>query len=232
MNIAPLLFAALQELNNKMKHCLDQTQLNQVSETINYYALASAAASVGVAMLPAGGALAAAAAQTGFVWATYVKINKALRISMSEEIVKFLGTAMVTNLITSYGVVMVGHILAGVVSCIPLIGGIAAGAAEAVFGYVLIYACSILYLKLITKLVKPDGSIAFTSKPNTETTIKELMKDTSVRDIFKEAKTQFSSARENGSFEKVRKSRFCPKCGTEYTAGDHFCSSCGHDLTK
>lgn len=200
-----ILVTVLTELNRLLNNVISGTKLEDIRQTINQYAIASAVASIGVAFVPGTGGVAAALAQSGFVWATYVKINKTMGISMSEEVVKFLGAAMITNLMANYGVLLIGHILAEFVSCIPLFGGVLAAVAEATIGYVLIYACAIIYLKLICKMVGKDGTITVPNREKAEKTIKELMQNEDIAAIFNEAKEEFNKARRDGSFDKARK---------------------------
>lgn len=232
MNIAPFLAKAFAELDRAMQGTLNGTKIASISETISNYALASAVASMLAAVIPGGGGLVAALAQTGFVWATYVKINKTIGLSMSEETAKFLGNAIATNIITNFGALLVSHVLAGIISLIPIAGTTLAAASEAAIGYCLIYAASYIYLKLVSRVVKPDGSINVSDKESTKKTIEEIMRREDMKGLFKEGAKQFKEAKRNGDFEAAKKAHNCPKCGTSYTPGDHFCSVCGHDLTK
>ena len=85
MNIAPFLAKACQELDKAMQGTLDGTKIACISETISGYAIAAAIASGVAGVAPGFAGVAAALTQAGFVWATYVKINKTLDISMSEK---------------------------------------------------------------------------------------------------------------------------------------------------
>lgn len=225
MNIAPFLAKAFVELDKAMQGTLNGTKIECISETISHYALASAVASMLVAVVPGGGGVLAALAQAGFVWATYVKINKTIGLSMSKETAKFLGSAIVTNIITGYGAILVAHILSSFLAFI-------APAIEAVVGYCLIYAAAYIYLKLVSRVVKPDGSINVSDEDSTKRTIEEIMKREDMKGLFMEGSKQFKEAKKNGEFDKARKAHNCPHCGTAYTPGDHFCTVCGQDLTK
>lgn len=232
MNIAPFLAKAFVELDKAMQGTLNGTKISCISETISHYALASAVASMLAAVIPGGGGVVASLAQAGFVWATYIKINRTIGLSMSQETAKFLGSAIVTNLITGYGALLVAHVVAGILSCIPIAGSALAAASEAAIGYCLIYAAAYIYLKLISRVVKPDGSINVSDKDSTKKIIEEIMQREDMKGVFKEGSRQFKEAKKNGEFEKAKNAKNCPECGTAYTSGDHFCSVCGHDLTK
>lgn len=231
MNIAPFLAKAFVELDKAMQGTLNGTKIECISETISHYALASAAASMLAAVIPGGGGVAAALAQAGFVWATYVKINKTIGLSMSEETSKFIGSAIVTNLITSFGALLAAHAVAGVLALIPVAGSALAAAGEAAIGYCLIYAAAYIYLKLVSRVVKPDGSVDVSDKDSTKKIIEEIMQREDMKGLFKEGSKQFKEAKRNGDFEKAKKGHNCPNCGTPYNPGDHFCTVCGRDLT-
>lgn len=232
MNVAPYLSKVLLELDKSMQGTLKGTKIECISETISCFALASAVASMLAAVIPGGGGAAAALAQVGFVWATYVKINKTIGLSMSEETAKFLGNAIVTNIITQFGALLASHALASIISLIPLAGSALSAAAEAAIGYCIVYAASYIYLKLISRVVRPDGSINVSDKDSTKKTIEDIMKHEDMKSLFKEGATQFKKAKRNGDFDAAKKAHNCPKCGTAYPPGDHFCSFCGQDLTK
>ena len=219
MNVAPFLAKAFAELDKAMQGTLNGTKIAGISETISHYALASAVASMLAAVIPGGGGVVAALAQAGFVWATYVKINKTIGLSMSQETAKFLGSAIVTNLITGYGALLVTHAVAGILSLIPVAGSALAAATE-------------IYLRLVSRVVKPDGSVNVSDKDSTKKIIEEIMQREDMKGLFKEGSKQFKKAKRNGEFEKAKKAHNCPNCGTEYELGNHFCSVCGYDLTK
>ena len=94
---------ALRDLDKSMRNSLDGTKIEQIKDAIGNYAIAAAVASGVAGVAPGIAGVAAALTQAGFVWATYVKINQTLDISMSENTVKFIGSAVVTNLVTGAG---------------------------------------------------------------------------------------------------------------------------------
>ena len=232
MNIAPFLARAFVDLDKGMQGILNGTRIEGIKETISYYAIASAIASMAAAAIPGGGGVVAALAQAGIVWATYVKINKTVGLSMSDETAKFIGNAILTNLITSQGALLAGHVLAGIISLIPIAGSTVAIAGEAAIGYVVIYASAYLYIKLLSRFVRPDGEIVIPDNEKTSEIIKEIMSREDMKGLFKEATKQFKEARKSGEFDAAKSKLRCKNCGTEYEAGAHYCSMCGNDLTK
>ena len=192
MNIAPFLAKACQELDKAMQGSLDGTKIACISETISGYAIAAAIASGVAGVAPGFAGVAAALTQAGFVWATYVKINKTLSISMSENMAKFIGSAVVTNLVTSAGACVAVLIGSSILSIIPGVGTAAAIALNAALGY--------------------------------------TIKESNIKDMVKEGKAAYKQAKEDGSIDKAKNAKKCPKCGVEVKDGQKFCSVCGEKL--
>ncbi|MBQ9311276.1 MAG: zinc ribbon domain-containing protein [Bacteroidales bacterium] len=232
MKIAPFFAKVLVELDKAMQGTLNGTKIEGIAETISHFALASAVASMAAAVIPGAGGAMAAIAQAGFVWATYVKINKTVGLSMTTETAKFLANAIATNIITQYGALMAGHFVAGVLSFIPLFGSAGAALAEGAIGYGLIYAAAYVYLKLISRVIKPDGSIQVAEDDSTKKIIEEIMNREDMGGLFREGAKQFKEARTSGALDRAMKAHNCPDCGSPFNPGDHFCSVCGKDLTK
>lgn len=230
MNIAPFLAKACQELDKAMQGTLDGTKIACISETISGYAIAAAIASGVAGVAPGFAGVAAALTQAGFVWATYVKINKTLDISMSENTAKFIGSAIVTNLITSAGAFVGVLIGSSILSVIPVAGQAAAIALNAALGYVIVYVSAIIYLKLISRMMQPDGTLKVSASDDTKHIIHDIIKESNIKDLIKEGKASYKKAKENGSIDKAKNAKMCPRCGTEVKEGQRFCSECGTAL--
>ena len=212
-----------------MQGTLDGTKIAYISETISGYAIAAAIAS-GVAGVASGFAgVAAALTQAGFVWATYVKINKTLDISMSENTAKFIGSAVVTNLITNAGAFVAVLIGSSIVSIIPG-AQVVSVAMNAALGYTIVYVSAIIYLKLITRMMQPDGTLKVSESDDTKHIIRDIIKKSNIKDMVKEGKAAYKQAKKDGSLDKARKAKTCSKCGAEVKEGQRFCSECGVEL--
>ena len=219
MNPTPILGKALQELDKAMQGTLDGTKISAIKETIRGFAIAAAIASA-VAILT----------QTGFVWATYVKINNTLGISMTKNTAKFLGSAIVTNIILNAGAFIGTLIASGLLAFIPGLGNAASAALNAAMGYVLIYAAAIIYLKLITHFIHPDGTLNISEDDSTKETIKDIVSQANIRDIIKEGRESYKEAKKDGSIDRAKAEPKCPNCGADTAPGQKFCSNCGTQL--
>lgn len=223
------LVKALQDLDKSMRHSLDGTKIEQIKDTIGDYVIAAAVASGVAGVAPGFAGVAAALTQTGFVWATYVKINKTLGISMSENTAKFIGSAIVTNLITNAGAFVAVLIGSSIVSIIPG-AQVVSVAMNAVLGYTIVYVSAIIYLKLITRIMQPDGTLKVSESDDTKHIIRDIIKESNIKDMVKEGKAAYKQAKKDGSFDRAKNIKKCPQCGAEVKDGQRFCSECGCKL--
>ncbi len=218
---------ALQDLDKSMRNSLDGTKIEQIKDTIGNYAIAAAVASGVAGVAPGFAGVAAALTQAGFVWATYVKINQTLDISMSENTAKFIGSAVVTNLVTGAGAFVAVLVGSSLLSFIPVAGQSIAVAMNAALGYTMVYVSAIIYLQLITRLMQPDGTLKVSESDDTKHIIRDIIDEANLKDMVKEGKAAFKLAKADGSFNKAQKAKRCPKCKAEVKEGQKFCSECG-----
>lgn len=228
MNISPLLYAAFKELQDASKGALTGTKIESISGIINKYAIYSAVAQM--ASLTGGiGSVVAFLTQTGLIWTTYVKINKELGVSMSENTMKFVGSAVLTNLIANAGIYLVAMVTAWLIGMIPVLN-FAAIAVEVVIAYVLIYASALIYLKLLTEVMRAKGSYELEESEDTKDLIKKIVKDTDIKGVVKEGRDAFKEAKDSGELERIKNDPECYNCGKKITGTENFCSSCGAKL--
>ena len=225
-----LLYAALYALKEKALTDFSNEQLEDVKRTINRFAVYSAASGLAANIVPSVGGLAAAAAQTGMVWVLYVKINKALKIDISDHVMKFIGSAMLSNLILNAGTLILGYSAATVLSFIPLVGQFSAALLDGALGYILIYAAAVLYLKLLARMMDIKREIKIDDSPKTKEIIEDVVKSTNLKSLIAEAKIEYKKAKANGEIEKARKSHKCPNCGHQFEPGQEYCTECGTKL--
>ena len=192
------------------------------------YAIYSAVAQM--ASLTGGlGTVVALVTQTGLVWTTYVKINKELGISMSDNTMKFIGSAVLTNLIANAGMYLVAMATAWLIGMIPVLN-FAAIAVEVVIAYVLIYATALIYLKLLTEVMRAKGSYEMEESEDTKDLIKKIVKETDIKGVVKEGRDAFKEAKDSGELERIKNAPECYNCGKKITGTENFCSSCGAKL--
>lgn len=229
MNPTPFLYLAFKGLNEAMQDSLNGTQIERIKETINNFAIASAVASMASGVIPGIAGVVAALTQAGFVWATYVKINKTLGISMSEHTAKFLGSAIVTNIVASGGAIIAAYAGAVVLGLFPFFAPLTIFINGAL-GYIIVYVSAIIYLQLITKLMQPDGTLKISESDDTKHIIQDIIKQNNMEEIIKEGRNSYKKAKADGSIDNAKKNPKCPNCGAKVSPGQKFCSDCGCSL--
>lgn len=225
-----ILDETLRDLGHALEGDLSGTQLAGIQDTIHSYAIAAAVAGAVSGIVPGIAGIAAMVTQTGLVWATYVKINKTLGISMQEHTAKFLGSAIATNLITHVGTLILAYAAAAIISFIPILGQAMAATADAAIGYIVIYACAIIYLKLITDMVRPNGTIEVPETDDTKHIIQGIIEKMHIEDVIKEGRDSYKKAKSEGKIDAAIKHRLCPNCHAQVADGQKFCSECGSAL--
>ena len=220
----PMLANALKELAGAANNMIQESKIKNLGNTIQTFAIASAVASAAAGVVPGLAGTLAAIAQTGLVWSLYVKINKELGISIKKETAKFIASAIVTNLIANAGAIILALIASSILSLIPG-GGVII---SATLGYVIIYACAILYLQLLTKVMKAKGTIEFNNDDETKNIIKNVVKDADLKGIVNEGKANFKTV----DLDEARKNPMCPSCSARISLGQKFCPNCGASLSK
>ncbi len=217
-------------LKESMAESLSGTDIEKLSETVNNFAVMSAVAGAVAGLVPGGAGLVAALGQTGLVWTLYVQINKHLGISIKKNTMKFIGSAMLTNLLANVGAIITMYAASTVLSFIPILGQISGPLINMTVGYMIIYVSAVLYLNLLTKVMKAKGSFDFDESDETKDIIKEVVNEADLDSIMKESKAAYKQAKENGDFERAKTNPKCPSCGGDITLEQKFCQHCGAEL--
>ncbi len=228
MNVKILLYAAFKELEKASKGTLSGTKIGSIADVINRFAIYSAVSTAANA-IPAVGSIITMLTQTGLVWGTYLKINETLGIPMKENVAKSIGSAMLTNISTNAISYAAAYIAASIFSWLPGANFLMM-AFMAAMGYILIYVSALLYLKLLTEVMKAKGSFDLDDSDETEELIKKVVKDTDVKEAIKEARSVFDESKESGEFEAAKNNTTCPYCGETIKPGQKFCSMYGNPL--
>lgn len=225
-----MLVLALKNLNEEVGNILDGSKIETIKDTINTFAISAAVLGAAADVVPGAGGILAALAQTGLVWALYVKINNALGISISEHTIKFVGSAIATNIITNAGYLILAYAAAAVMSFIPIFGQAGSAVTHLALGYILIYAAAVVYLNFLTSTFKANGSFSFDDSEKTKKVIEEAVKNTGVKELIKEGKNAFKEAKDNGDIARAQKELKCPSCGSRISSEQKFCTECGLKL--
>ena len=211
------------------KH-LSGEKRDEIIEIIQEFAIFSAASALVGNLVPEAGGLITAIAQTALVWTLYVKINNIIGLEMSDNTAKFIGSAILTNLSLNAGSLLLGYAGAVAASFVPIFGQFTAAAIEATLGYTLIYVSAVLYLIFLTKVFQAKGKIEITGTKEEKEIIKGVIKNTSLKDLIKEAKNNYKEAKNRGDIDRASKKLKCPVCGEHVDSSKKYCTKCGTKL--
>jgi len=141
---------------------------------------------VGSALIPVPGADVAAGAAN--IWTMYGRVNSKVGISIRDNVLKTVGSGVVTNL-ASY-MVMAG--LGSAIKAIPGLGTVTGTALMSASLYAVTLASGYIYVKALTLLAnKGNGSIDITQ---IDSAVKDILKNKEViKNFIKAAKSDFKN---------------------------------------
>ena len=227
MNAKILMYAALKELEKVSKGSLSGTKIEIAGDVIHKFAIYSAVAAATACVIPGPGGLIAAVSQAGFIWGTYVKINEVLGISMKENVAKFIGSAVLTNIATGAVSYMTAYLITQIIQWLPG-ANLLTIAFMAAMSYALIYVSSLLYLKILTEVMKVKGSFDMDNSAATKEIIDGVCRATNIKKALDEAREQFKDSK--ADFQAAKNNPKCPYCGESIKPGQKFCSMSGMPL--
>ena len=201
MSLGHYMHYAIHALIETSKQVISQAQAEKAAATIQTCSIAAAVAGVGSGWLPGAGSLVASAAWVAAIWGMYIKINKDLGITLSNNVLKSLASAFLTNIIAAAGALILAMAAAFVLSFIPGLGTASAIAIDGLLGYVTVFASGILYIKLLTKVMKAKGTFTI-SEDEVKSLADEISNDSDIKGIIREAKESFKNEKDQGTFKK------------------------------
>lgn len=202
MSVGHLLAHALRALEEVQKDYIRKEKLEAVADTIQGCAVAAAIAGVGSGWLPGAGALVATGVWVATIWGMYIKVNYDLGIRIQDNILKTLASAFLTNIIASFGALILAYVASFVISFIPGFGTVGAVAVDGFLGYITVYTSGLLYIRFLTKVLKAKGKLDF-SGLDIKAIAKETVRESNVKEILKEGKASFREAKKEGKFKKT-----------------------------
>lgn len=162
---------------------IDKSIRNELPDEIINTIQTHATIAVGAAWIPVGGL--DVAALTGNIWTMYVRINKKLGISFSENMMKSIGSAVAANLASNLAIAGVGSAL----KWIPGIGTIAGGIIMSATMYGTTVGAAWIYLTALVKWIQKGKK----SGDDLKSCIDDVMsknKDT-IKDVINTAKDNY-----------------------------------------
>lgn len=195
------LYHALKALQEATHNVIQQENLEKVENVIQTCAIIAAVSGVGGGMLPGAGGVVLTVASVAAIWGMYVKINKELDISISENTLKSLASAMLTNLIAGAGASLVAIVATTIIGFIPGLHFLAIPA-EAMIAYVTVFASGILYIKFLTKVFKAKGKFDVQEGEKMDQVIADVIRDTNMKSMIDDVKESYKQDKKDGKLKK------------------------------
>lgn len=196
-----VLVYALKALEQASTEIIGSEKIKKAGDTIMACAVVAAIAGVGSGWLPGAGALVATAAWVATIWGMYVKINKDLGISIKDNVLKSLASAILTNILAAAGSLVLMLVGSFLLSFFPLIGQGAAIVVDGIIGYITVFASGVLYIRLLTKLFKAGSNLNF-SEGDAKKFAKDIVEESNISEILKEGKKAYNDDKKAGKFKK------------------------------
>ncbi|MCM1144712.1 MAG: zinc ribbon domain-containing protein [Blautia sp.] len=173
---------------------IDEQMALDIAKIVNIHALGSAASSAATAWMPGAGAGIATAGAIGFIWSMYVRISDRLGIKLSKKKLKFLGSAILSNLASAGGALLA----ASAISLIPGIGSVTAVVLTAGANYALVTVAGILYINLMSSLCTEGTDVSALSDEELKERMEKVMEGQNIKKMMKEAQGEYVKARKEG----------------------------------
>lgn len=168
------------ELYKETKLFGDGEKARELSDIVKQHALAG----IGISLIPVPGAdLAALAVNT---WTMYVRINKVIGISFSDNALRSIASGVIANIVSTLPALALGLAAEGLLKFIPGIGTIGGMAVGAAVNVGVMYAAGKVYIQALEKLINSNKSL---TEDGVAETAKTIAKEKSfVEGAYKEGK--------------------------------------------
>ena len=188
-NHTHLLAHAMKALMEETNGIIKENQAEKAQTTIQACAITAAASGVGASIFPGMGGLVMTAVAVGAVWVMYAKINKDLGISIKDNVLKSLASAVLSNILANAGALLLAFVAAAIIGFIPGLNFLVAPA-QAMIAYLAVFAAAIIYINLLRKLFKANGAFVLTEDEGAKMA-KEIVEETDMNAMFKEIKKSY-----------------------------------------
>ena len=167
----------------------------EMMSLVKTHAAGAAASMMAAGAIPGAGSAIALGIETGFVWSMYYRICTRLKINIKKNVLKSLGSALITNL----GASVASELIAGtVLSFFPGIGSLGAAAVNGLMGYSITYYSGIVFMNLLTRVFKAGGSLENMTEEEMKSAMSGVTKEVKFSDIKDEAKQGFKNRKNDG----------------------------------
>lgn len=172
-----------------------QVTADDLIKLVKTHAAGATASTMAMAALPGAGSTIATGVEIGFVWSMYYRICTKLGINVKKNVIKSVGSALITNLAGG----LAAQLITGtVLSIVPGLGTLGAVALIGLTSYSVTYYSGIVFMNLLVRLFKAGQSLETMSENELKSMMKEEAQNTSFKDVQAEAKQAYKTRKEDG----------------------------------
>ena len=168
---------------------------DEIEKIIMQQSMAAAAAGLAGGFLPGVAGIIATVTSAGSIWMMYGRICQALGIRISRNILKALGSAVLSNIVTQLAGVLAVELVA---SFIPG----AAVVASAVVCYGVTYLAGFLFMKLLVNVFKAGRNPEKMTAEELADAIRQASRETDCKGVFKTAQAEAKAKIKSGEIRK------------------------------
>lgn len=162
----------------------------ELNKLVKSHAAGASASMIASGAIPGVGSTIAAGIEIGFVWSMYYRICGRLNIDIRKNVLKTLGSAIVTNM----GASVAAQIITGtVLSIIPGIGTVGAAMVNGLMGYSLTYYSGIVFMQLLVRVFKAGKNVTQMSEDELKSTLVDVTKEVTYDSVKDESKKAFKN---------------------------------------
>ena len=166
----------------------DEALPGKIACSCKHCAMVSAVAVFFIGWLPVAGAGLAALASSIAVWTMYVKINAAISVSFSANLLKSILIAVGTNLLAYWVTVVV----ATVISFVPFLGSIVSMMVMSVATYAVTLSSAYVYLNVLAKMFGKEHELKSVDMAAVRRVIRPAAEDSAVQNLTKAFLTEIN----------------------------------------
>lgn len=190
---------AIMYLLTEIDRTAEQQLGNKIADIVKSHSVGAACAAGAAGLVPGAAVPAAVAICGGFIWSMYYRINNAIGVPFSKNLIKSIGTAICTNVAMGYAGM---YIIAFGVSFIPGVHAVNF-LLLALATYVTTFASGVIYLNVLTAIAKSNnGSFDNVSEASLKKAADDACKNADLGAIKREAKAEYNEAKARGDINK------------------------------
>lgn len=168
---------------------------DKVASIIDTHAIAAAAAGLAGGLLPGVASVIAMLTSTGAIWSMYYRICGELDIKVSKNMLKTVGSAVLTNIVTQLGGMLALELVSSFIPGLAVVASVA-------LCYGITVLAGYLFLEILTRIFKAGKNPETMTEAEYREISREASANTDCKGIFKDAQKEAREKIRNGEITR------------------------------